>query len=232
MSNAELNSMLKLATGKKTVLEAKMEVGRRLGIVYALGWSKKGYVEPWEVVLNSRGYTVLAGEPVPAANNEIIPPGEAVMGMIVERALEYVHNPALLFVRDREWLGTIMARWDSRPQLTPWIHPNDIPRLWKEAQAAEEESAKRNGRKPVAITPLDSDKYLRSANEGAEYCPKCEAGGRFLHWSDPILDQGTYCDVVVQVKCRECDFFWQERYKLAGIEPLIVEEEFTNAEKV
>ena len=232
MSNKELNDKMKEVTGKATVLEAKMEVGRRLGIVFSIGYAEKGGAEPWEVLLDSRGFTVLAGEPVDSVNGSVIPPGDPVVAMVEERALEYIQNPALLFARDRGRQGLILARWDSRPMLTPWINPNEMPRLWNEAYAAEKKSEELNGRKPTIITFLDSDEYLRRANEGTDRCPKCDGEGRHLQWSDSVYDQRSFSDLIVKVRCGECEAVWQERYKLAKIETLKVEEEHINAEKV
>ena len=136
----EKTRLLKKATGKKTILEAKLELARRLSLVFTAE-VHGGYMPLDELVVHvdkSGSFSVLSNGQIRDGNDEIIEKGDAFVAMTQARAIEYVENPARLFVRGPN-RTLIYQRWNAIPWLFDWINPREIERLWSGALEAEKE---------------------------------------------------------------------------------------------
>lgn len=120
--------------GRDNLIEARHELAWRLSLVYSAAYDPDGeycvdHIDTWRVaeLVDSDDYRVLYRE-----NRQ----WGIWTEMDTEQALKYVLNPALLMVQSglKDSFRSVLA---ERAMLLPWIDPNDVEALEKEAAQVE-----------------------------------------------------------------------------------------------
>lgn len=196
MTPVEVNQKLKDLAGKKTVAEAKIELGRMLALAYSCAYDNKAVFgldveRRWQVVLDKRGYTVLRY--TPSLSDDKWDPWVA---MTFGRAYQYVTNPAILMLRagclETFEKGSSNTVFHKRDMLMPWINPNDIADLIVQAVDAYVkgegrlmyETSTRSRLKEPEYTP-DGNKILIDTGHAA-FDKQTNSIGPANHWANTI----------------------------------------------
>ncbi len=124
---------LKALTGKRTLKEAKIELGHMLALAYSAAYDPTDLFaialeERWRILLVDHGYTVSY------VDKSTRPFGWDVWSkMTIPAAYRYVMNPATLFLRAGS-IETFHKGWETthlhrRIVMLPWIDPNKVTDL-------------------------------------------------------------------------------------------------------
>ena len=121
---------LKVLTGKRTLKEAKIELGHMLALAYSAAYDPTDLFaialeERWRILLVDNGYSVSY------VDKSTRPFGWTIWSaMSVPAAYRYVMNPATLFLSAGS-IETLHRGWENthfhrRIVMLPWINPNDV----------------------------------------------------------------------------------------------------------